>query len=73
MKGTWSTAKASCLLLLQLQGTLAAWFIYSMCMGVDARGFGKGGGRGKSPNKPLKCHSFGGAAVRAQLSETALL
>lgn len=53
--------------------TLAAWFIYSVCVGVSARGFGKGGGRGKSPNKTFKCNSFDGAAVRGQLSETFLL
>lgn len=53
--------------------TLAAWFIYSACVGVSAQGFGKGGGRGKSPNKTFKCNSFDGAAVRGQLSEAVLL
>lgn len=48
---------------------LAEGFIYSLCVGVSARGFGEGGGRGKGPNKTFKCTSFDAAAVRGQLSE----
>lgn len=27
--------------------TLATWFIYSVCVGVSAQGFGRGGGKGE--------------------------
>lgn len=33
--------------------TLAVWFIYSVCAGVSAQGFGKGGGKGEESKQNI--------------------